>query len=235
MHRLIGHISELLYLYDCVIIPDFGGFICNQKCAEIDEKGGIIRPPRKDILFNRNLIHNDGLLINWMAQRENISYEKATSRVALFSEELKVRLYQKERIVFGEIGQFYLDRHFHIIFEPSLHNFLAEAYGMDQLNIPQMVSDRAAAPYLNMETSGHVLHRFMKYGLAAAAIAGIVFIIQLDIFPQAKERWDKMINQSAMQPELSLGISDCEGEVICGSVISPDQDYVDYDPMNDLN
>lgn len=91
MHRFIEYISDLLFLHDCVIIPDFGGFICNYKSAHIDEENGLICPPAKDILFNRNLTHNDGLLVNWIACKENITYEKATVQVTLFCEELKIK------------------------------------------------------------------------------------------------------------------------------------------------
>lgn len=236
MQKLIEHISELLYLHDCVVIPDFGGFICNQKCAEIHEKSGMILPPKKDILFNRNLTHNDGLLINWMVQRENISYEKAATQVALFCEELKVRLYQKEHIAFGEIGTFYLDRQFHIIFEPTQHNFLAEAYGMDALHIQLPKEPKAnETPCINLEHSNNILHRFLKYGLTAAAIAGVVLVTQLDIYPQAKKQWNKMMNYTTFQPEISLHVSDFDKKITCNSIISPTQDYVDYDPLNDLN
>ena len=81
MHKFIEYISDLLFLHDCVIIPDFGGFICNYKSAYIDDESGLICPPSKDILFNRNLTHNDGLLVSWIAGKENISYEKATSQL----------------------------------------------------------------------------------------------------------------------------------------------------------
>ena len=32
------YISDLLYIEDCIIIPDFGGFIVNDKSATINEK-----------------------------------------------------------------------------------------------------------------------------------------------------------------------------------------------------
>ena len=239
MQKLIEHISELLYLHDCVIIPDFGGFICNQKCADIQEGSGIILPPTKDILFNRNLTHNDGLLLNWIAQKEGISYDKAATKLALFSEELKVRLYQKEKIAFGDIGTFYIDRHFNIIFEPTQHNFLAASYGMESLSIPfwtapQTNSSTTESPCINIESSGHMLHRFLKYGLAAAAIAGIIFVTQSDIYPQVKEQWNKISNQTAIQSVFTQSSRQTNDEITCNCVISPIQDYVEYDPINDL-
>ena len=100
MHKFIEYISDLLFLHDCVIIPDFGGFICNYKSAYIDDESGLICPPSKDILFNRNLTHNDGLLVSWIAGKENISYEKATSSVYFLQTAVLISFSNPENIIF---------------------------------------------------------------------------------------------------------------------------------------
>lgn len=245
MHRFIEYISDLLFLHDCVIIPDFGGFICNYKSAYIDENSGIICPPTKDILFNRNLIHNDGLLVNWIAAKENISYDRATKQLMLFCEELKIKLNQKQRVVFGDIGVFFTDRRFNIIFEPTKNNFFAETFGMEPLSYApsessvKNVSSRplvSTAPdmssYINLEASGNIFHRLLKYGVAAAVVTGIVVITQLDIFHFSLS--GKLLNSSGIHPELPLLQNQSSGKAVCNTVISPSHDYVDYDPINDL-
>ena len=74
MNKTISkYISELLFLHDCVIIPQFGGFVGNNKSAVLNETTGIITPPSKEILFNLNLQTNDGLLINHISKSEGIS------------------------------------------------------------------------------------------------------------------------------------------------------------------
>lgn len=245
MHKFIEYISDLLFLHDCVIIPDFGGFICNYKSAYIDENSGMICPPTKDILFNRNLTHNDGLLVNWIADKENISYDKATKQLMLFCEDLKIKLNQKQRIVFGDIGVFFTDRRFNIIFEPTKNNFFAETFGMEPIsytpsenpvkNIPSKPVVTVApdmSSYINLENSGNILHRLLKYALAATAIAGIIVITQLDIFHFNLA--GKIMNNSTVQPELPTLQSQSSGKPVCNSVISPLHDFVDYDPINDL-
>lgn len=249
MHKFIEYISDLLFLHDCVIIPDFGGFICNYRSARIDEASGVIYPPTKDILFNRNLTHNDGLLVSWIAAKEGISYEKATSQLALFCEDLKVRLNQKQRIAFGDVGVFFTDRRFNIIFEPSRSNFFADAYGMEpveaekivtpeklkpkSLNIPTASAAPDMTAYLNMD-SGNIVHRMLKYGLAAAAIAGVVVLSQLDIFHfNSREISGISPQTTTIQPTIPM-VPQSTSEQICNTVISPDHDYVDYDPLNDL-
>lgn len=253
MHKFIDYISDLLFLHDCVIIPDFGGFICNYKSAYIDADSGMICPPGKDILFNRNLTHNDGLLVNWIADKENISYDKAAKQLTLFCEDLKIRLNQKQRVVFGDIGVFFTDRRFNIIFEPGKNNFFSEAFGMEaivmesvithdngklkpkQINIPSVttgIPDMPAAVYMN--NSGNFLHRLLKYGLAAAGIAGIAVILQMDIFNFDNEDTSGIItNTSTVQPTLPVKPAS-KAESNYNSVISPQHDYVDYDPLSDL-
>lgn len=246
MHRFIEYISDLLFLHDCVIIPDFGGFICNYKSAYIDEESGLIYPPAKDILFNRNLTHNDGLLVNWIASKEHITYEKATVQVALFCEELKIKLNQRQRVVFGDIGIFYTDRRFNIIFEPDKNNFSAEAYGMAPLNVPKLemtpvkpitvppstTSVPDVTTLINLETSGNLLNRLLKYGLAVAVITGIIVIAaQFIIYPNDDYNDGGIIDRFDILPKLP-DIS--ASKIKCNTVISPVYDYVDYDPVNDL-
>ena len=71
------YISELLFLHDCVIIPEFGGFVGNNKSAVLNKNTNTIYPPSKKILFNKNLRTNDGLLINHISNSEVISNEKS--------------------------------------------------------------------------------------------------------------------------------------------------------------
>ena len=75
------YISDLLYIEDCIIIPDFGGFIVNDKSATINDKSGEITPPSKTILFNSQLVNNDGILINHIAKEENISHKECLANV----------------------------------------------------------------------------------------------------------------------------------------------------------
>ena len=222
----------MLFLHDCVIIPDFGGFICNYKSAYIDDESGLICPPSKDILFNRNLTHNDGLLVSWIAGKENISYEKATSQLMLFCEDLKIRLNQRQRIAFGDIGVFFTDRRFNIIFEPGKHNFFAETLGMEPLPVVKVGLSDKIKPAVS-GTSRSTQNPDIPNALGATAIAGIVIITQLDFFHTASDP-NRDVNSSGVQPVIPAIQSSASGKITCNKVISPSQDYVDYDPVNDL-
>ena len=50
MNKSVAHyISELLFLHDCVIVPDFGGFVGNKKSAQLNKTTGTLTPPSKQI------------------------------------------------------------------------------------------------------------------------------------------------------------------------------------------
>ena len=73
---LATYINDLLYRYDCVIVPDFGGFVTNRIGAKVNNYTHTFTPPKKQITFNKLLKHNDGLLANYIASAENISFER---------------------------------------------------------------------------------------------------------------------------------------------------------------
>ena len=53
--NLATYIKDLLYRYDCVIVPDFGGFVTKRISAKISENTHQFFPPSKQLSFNRNL------------------------------------------------------------------------------------------------------------------------------------------------------------------------------------
>lgn len=221
MNKYVEYIEELLYLYDCVIVPGFGGFIGLHESATINEKQGVILPPRKKVIFNHHLKQNDGLLIEWIARKESIPYEKAERRVALFREEVRVRLNQRQRVEFGHIGSFTTDRRLNLVFTPSGHNFLADTHCMGTLPLPQAHASGASINSGN----GNLLTRLFKYGISAAVITGIVIISQQDIFHS--EGHSAVI--TGIQPTLPQRPATNEQPA---TVVSPASDFVDFDPLS---
>ena len=62
MIALARHIESLLLKHDCVIVPDFGGFVTQQVSARYVEDEGLFLPPYRSVGFNGCLKLNDGLL-----------------------------------------------------------------------------------------------------------------------------------------------------------------------------
>ena len=76
------HISDLLYRYQCVTVPNFGAFLTNYKSAVVNTSGNAFYPPTKQVSFNSQLTSNDGLLASYIAEAANVSYENALEAIA---------------------------------------------------------------------------------------------------------------------------------------------------------
>jgi cell division septation protein DedD len=128
------HIKNLLFEYDCVVIPEFGGFIANYVGAEIHPITHTFLPPSKNIAFNEMLKLNDGLLTSQIASSENISREEALQVVRDFTNFVKAEIGQKEKYLFDEIGTLYLNHEQKLQFEPdSRINYLSGSFGLPKL------------------------------------------------------------------------------------------------------
>ena len=127
-----AYIRELLFIHDCVIIPGFGGFIGNFSPARIDRINGTFSPPVKQISFNRNLNHNDGLLISKISFARGIHYGDARHQVEEFVKGLTVQLNKGEKVVFDNLGSFRNNRENNVQFEPEVNiNYFAGSYGLE--------------------------------------------------------------------------------------------------------
>ena len=131
--NLASYINDLLYRYDCVIVPNFGGFITNKVSAKINENTNSIYPPSKKISFNKHLNVNDGLLVNYVATSENISYDKATKDILNCVNNWKIEI-QTNTITIGALGSLSLNESKQYIFEPNTKvNYLTDSFGLSEV------------------------------------------------------------------------------------------------------
>ena len=134
-----GKIKDLLYHHDCVIIPEFGGFIANYKSAEVDYDRNIFSPPSKEIGFNNQLIHNDGLLISAVSISTGLAYPDARNNVREFVKDVQKRLSKGKKIVFDDLGTFYLGKDELLQFEPDRStNFLIASFGLSSFEYHEL-------------------------------------------------------------------------------------------------
>jgi hypothetical protein len=131
MYSVEEIICQLLLRHSCVIIPSFGGFVAQSVSASIDKENGIIHPPSKHLLFNKNLINNDGLLTAEFATINHLNYNDSFSQIDLFTGNLKSELNAGRKVELPKIGTFHLDTEKNICFEQNRYfNFLLNAYGL---------------------------------------------------------------------------------------------------------
>lgn len=130
--NLANYISDLLYRYECVIVPKFGGFVTNNKSARIDTANNTLHPPFKQITFNSHLVNNDGLLANYIASVDNISYECAVNYIQFEIDAWKDKLKDQELNLVG-LGEFNLISG-KLHFEPQQKiNYLTSSFGLSNV------------------------------------------------------------------------------------------------------
>ncbi len=129
--NITNYIQDLLYRYECVVLPGFGAFLSQKRSAYISQSSGEFHPPKKQISFNRQLIKNDGLLANYIAEVENVKYVTANNMIQEFVYDLENSLQKDSKAELANIGKFYLDEEERLQFEPSSEiNFLTDSFGL---------------------------------------------------------------------------------------------------------
>ncbi|QQR85108.1 MAG: SPOR domain-containing protein [Flavobacteriales bacterium] len=124
-------IRELLFDHDCVIVPEFGGFLVQYKGARIDEARRLVHPPSKEVGFNKQLTRNDGLLVDSVAKQDDVRFEQARTQVAQQVEQWQRTLGHGGRVEVSGVGTFWTDTARNLRFEPDPHaNFLKDAFGL---------------------------------------------------------------------------------------------------------
>ncbi len=135
--KIARYIGDLLYDYECVVIPGLGGFLTNDKPASIQPNTHHFRPPYKQVMFNAYLKTNDGLLVNYIAREENISYKEAKLQVDKFVYLCDNALKAGKRIHFHRVGSLYLNKNEKIVFEQDeTVNYNAESFGLTSFVSP---------------------------------------------------------------------------------------------------
>lgn len=126
--------------HDCVVLPGFGAFIGNYSPSKLHPVTHLIQAPSKQLVFNRSLKTDDGLLTNALAVSMILSFGEAREVILNYCSELKHRLQNGDRVFLKGIGDFKEDVEHNLVFSPSYEiNFLPEAFGLPAVQI-QLIS-----------------------------------------------------------------------------------------------
>jgi hypothetical protein len=176
---LATYISDLLYRYECVIVPNFGGFITNEISAKVNHYTHTFYAPSKQLTFNSHLQNNDGLLANYIASAQNISYVEAIEHIENQVNDWKLKL-NSEELELNNIGSFKRSNNGNLIFEPTnTVNYLTSSFGLSsyvspavkRITLKEKVKQlETVAPILPSEANKRKTPVFLKYAAAAAIL-----------------------------------------------------------------
>ena len=128
VNELERHIEILLLSNDCVIVPDFGGFMAHHVDARYDGRDDMFLPPLRTIGFNPQLKMNDSLLALSYVEAYDISYPDAISRIAEDVREVRAELEANGKYELTDIGTLYLNDNGNYNFEPCEAGLLTPDY-----------------------------------------------------------------------------------------------------------
>ena len=179
------YISELLYEYDCVIIPNFGGFLTKYSSSKINPVNNYFFPPSKIIVFNANIKNNDGLVANYISNTKNISFVQANEQIQIFVKELNKELKDGKHIELPKIGTLYLDIENNLQFAPDTSvNYLNDSFGLTSFHSPlverQNIQQKFEKKFINKQTA----YQQKKYSLNSklAVAASILLLIGITLY-----------------------------------------------------
>lgn len=184
MMEIAIHIERLLLVNDCVIIPDFGGFVL-QNCPAVYERDAhLFRPSCKEIIFNPTLRHDDGLIAGSYMQAYGMIFNRARVALKKDIEKLKAALDEQPEVSLEAIGSFRKEAGGAIVFQPAADcsRFSLASYGLAPFHLPPVPAAKPVEARIEHQPkpfhkSGHVfylpINRTLVYiaGVSVAAVA----------------------------------------------------------------
>ena len=183
--NLSVYLAELLKTYDCVIVPDLGGFIANYQSSAQNTQGDQFSPPSKEIIFSSKLKKNDGLLVNHIGEKEGVGYLEARKMVSEYVSECLFKLENGETVEFERIGFLHFDQNENLLFKPdSQINFRTDVFGLESFHFPPLINkyiqpskavfrDKDPEPQRNRRPA-------LKYALIGLPIIAALYFIPLN-------------------------------------------------------
>ncbi|MGB7843616.1 MAG: SPOR domain-containing protein [Salinimicrobium sp.] len=179
-----NYIHDLLYRYECVILPGFGAFITQQHSARIHQSTNEFYPPNKSVSFNRQLTQNDGLLANHIVEVEKLSYQEALEKLHSFVQDLEHVLEENKVVNFENVGVFRLTEAAKLQFEPAAQtNYMKEAFGLAPFTSSEILretykkqavslEEKAAVAFTPEKRSSSNWLKYAAVGILALGLSG---------------------------------------------------------------
>ncbi|HEY1046384.1 MAG TPA: hypothetical protein VGF79_08090 [Bacteroidia bacterium] len=213
-------LEKLLHKYECVIIPDFGGFIVRDSPSNFNNSKTVIKPTSKHIFFNPHLVQNDGLLYNEIQLAKAFTYSEAVDYCQSVISVYKQMMHDNGSVRFGQMGTFFQGKENNFWFSPSTTlNLSLESYGLfpvdlktksyqgkpleletisnheeEEVKIFEMVPDNK--PIEPVERPNKVS---IKAWLVAASLTLLVHFVYLKV-----EKTDVTTNEASLLPTVEL-------------------------------
>ena len=154
----------MLLEYDCVIIPGLGGFVCNERSAWYDEEKEEMVPPSKDVLFNPNLTHNDGLLAQEIIRLTGATLPEAMKIAEEESAHIREMINAGEAVELAKVGRIYKGTDGVLRFVPNAE-LVRTLRSFGRTRIPLALIEQATKPTTSLKRVAATLAIPLALGL----------------------------------------------------------------------
>ncbi len=182
MSYLQEHLCDLIQEHECVIIPDFAGFVTNVSSAKLNARTHRISPPAREVSFNARLFHNDGLFAQHLRMAEGLTYEQAMTRIKAEVAWIRRQLDSGRHVAFKQVGSVYKDAGGQLVFAPSNDlNYLPASFGLEVLTLQPVVASEVTPEAPVIPITGSWSRKAWR-NLAGAAV--VPFLVAASWFIQ---------------------------------------------------
>lgn len=146
------YIKELLFEQDCVVIPDFGGFVANYHQSKLTQE--MAHPARKWFAFNELLRTDDGLLLTYIIHKEQLSTLEASKKIKTFVAYVRQKMREDDYFYLKGVGSFCYNEENKTQFIPVYNaNFSTNNFGLSSFNITKIdYSETVKKPNVTIST-----------------------------------------------------------------------------------
>lgn len=173
VEKISIHIEKLLAHHEYVVIPDFGGFVLQRQCADL--QNDVITPPVYTIGFNPLMCHSDGLLALEIARSESISYRNACEIINAEIMQFRKNLNANVETSLGKLGYFCLGANNKPHFSPNIHcGFLPQNFGFAPVTaVPHSAKTEQTNRHITLNMPVSRFYRVAAAAMLAMALWGV--------------------------------------------------------------
>lgn len=203
MNRLIQHIEYLLRNHNCVIVPNLGGFIVNSNAAKRDGIAAL-HAPYSDLVFNKELTHNDGLLLQSYMKTHKLTSDEATRAINEAVSDLRHKLREEKSVDLGDMGVMKMNSDSRFIYVPK--PFVHPAFfGLTHTTLKPVIQLRPDFEERTKQKSGKNIRRKAIITTAAASIIGLIlFVLPVQDNPLQRQHANLLSEKSIFENKTTL-------------------------------
>ena len=209
MNELSRHIERILLDHDCVVLPQFGGFVTMETSALREEMEQLFFPPIRIVRFNPDLTEDDGLLASAIRELHHCSLSEAKRHIQRLVLDLRQQLLSDGQMDFGSIGVFLQDEDGRVSFSPCKAGVTTpQLFGLDAFHMPKLTvaqrSEHHKGSLLGGKTRNHddsqtITLRISKRGLKNT-VAAAAIILLCALFSPPRDEVSSTSNQATLLP-----------------------------------